>query len=89
MVQQAQGRVRPTIQMKDGVAVNDDVGLEREADLMGGKAVQMAEGQKARLGPSALQTDKIKENESRVVTNSVTQKKSNLKQYVGVCGESI
>jgi hypothetical protein len=26
VVQQAQGRVRPTMQMKDGVAVNDDVG---------------------------------------------------------------
>jgi len=35
VVQQAQGRVRPTLQMKDGVPVNDDVGLEREADVMG------------------------------------------------------
>jgi hypothetical protein len=35
VVQQAQGRVRPTLQMKDGVQVNDDVGLEREADVMG------------------------------------------------------
>jgi len=41
VVQQAQGRVQPTMQMKDGVPVNDDVGLEREADVMGGKAVQM------------------------------------------------
>jgi hypothetical protein len=38
VVQQAQGRVRPTLQMKGGVAVNDDEGLEREADLMGEKA---------------------------------------------------
>ncbi len=38
VVQQAQGRVRPTMQMKDGVPVNDDAGLEREADLMGAKA---------------------------------------------------
>jgi Domain of unknown function (DUF4157)/Lysine-specific metallo-endopeptidase len=35
VVQQAQGRVRPTMQMKDGVPVNDDAGLEREADVMG------------------------------------------------------
>ena len=41
VVQQAQGRVRPTMQMKRGVAVNDDAGLEREADLMGAKALQM------------------------------------------------
>jgi hypothetical protein len=38
VVQQAQGRVRPTLQLKDGVPVNDDVGLEREADVMGARA---------------------------------------------------
>jgi hypothetical protein len=40
VVQQTQGRVRPTMQMKDGVQVNDDAGLEREADVMGAKALQ-------------------------------------------------
>lgn len=39
VVQQAQGRVKPTMQMKSGLRVNDDVGLEREADLMGGRAL--------------------------------------------------
>jgi len=39
VVQQKQGRVRPTIQMKGNVPVNDDTGLEREADVMGGKAM--------------------------------------------------
>lgn len=34
VVQQKQGRVHATMQMK-GVAVNDDVGFEREADVMG------------------------------------------------------
>jgi hypothetical protein len=38
VVQQAQGRVKPTMQMKAGVPVNDDVGLEVEADLMGQRA---------------------------------------------------
>jgi Domain of unknown function (DUF4157) len=37
VVQQKQGRVLPTIQLKD-VAVNDDAGLEHEADEMGKKA---------------------------------------------------
>lgn len=37
LVQQAQGRVRPTVAM-DGVAVNDDSALEHEADVMGMKA---------------------------------------------------
>lgn len=38
VVQQAQGRVQPTRQMKAGFAVNDDAGLEREADIMGAEA---------------------------------------------------
>jgi hypothetical protein len=38
LVQQAQGRVRPTGQMANGVPVNDHAGLEREADLMGARA---------------------------------------------------
>ncbi len=41
VVQQKQDRVKPTIQMKGGVNVNDDAGLEKEADLMGAKALQM------------------------------------------------
>lgn len=39
VVQQKQGRVQPTMQMKAGVPVNDDVGLESEADVMGAKAI--------------------------------------------------
>ena len=39
-VQQMQGRVRPTMQMQ-GVNVNDDKSLEKEADVMGTKAMQM------------------------------------------------
>lgn len=41
VVQQAQGRVKPTMQMKGDVSVNDDAGLEHEADVMGGKALQL------------------------------------------------
>jgi hypothetical protein len=40
VVQQKQGRVKPTMQLKDGTPVNDDGGLEHEADMMGAKAVQ-------------------------------------------------
>ncbi len=42
VVQQAQGRVKLTIQLK-GVAVNNDPGLEREADVMGAKALHAAQ----------------------------------------------
>jgi hypothetical protein len=41
VVQQKQGRVKPTMQMKGKVNVNDDKGLEREADVMGAKALEM------------------------------------------------
>ncbi|WP_083253398.1 eCIS core domain-containing protein [Flavivirga aquatica] len=41
VVQQKQGRVQPTTQMKSKVNVNDDAGLEKEADIMGEKALQM------------------------------------------------
>jgi hypothetical protein len=40
VVQQAQGRVQPTTQLKD-VAVNDDPGLENEADVMGERALSI------------------------------------------------
>lgn len=36
-VQQKQNRVKPTMQ-SNGVAINDNAGLEREADVMGAKA---------------------------------------------------
>lgn len=39
VVQQAEGRVRPTVQMKAN-AINDDPALEKEADVMGEKAAQ-------------------------------------------------
>lgn len=39
VVQQKQGRVKPTLQMK-GVAINDDSGLEKEADMRGDAALR-------------------------------------------------
>lgn len=39
VVQQKQGRVKPTRQLKSKVHINDDVGLEKEADVMGAKAL--------------------------------------------------
>ena len=41
VVQQKQGRVKPTMQMKRGVPINDDKSLEKEADVMGARALQM------------------------------------------------
>ena len=41
VVQQAQGRVQPTMQMMAGRPVNDNPGLEHEADVMGERALRM------------------------------------------------
>jgi hypothetical protein len=42
MVQQSQGRVRPTMQVKEGAPVSDDAGLEKQADIMGARALKIA-----------------------------------------------
>lgn len=49
VVQQAQGRVRPTAQLKGIVALNDDAGLEAEADAMAARIAGMGpvQGQRA------------------------------------------
>ena len=52
VVQQAEGRVQPTTQLA-GVSINDDAGLEKEADVMGAKA--------ASVGASAVQQKSIEE----------------------------
>ncbi len=46
VVQQAQGRVRPTSRVR-GVPINDDPGLEREADVMGEKAGRLGDSRTA------------------------------------------
>lgn len=45
VAQQKQGRVQPTLQMKGVADVNDDEGLEREADVMGATALQFDHSQ--------------------------------------------
>jgi hypothetical protein len=65
VVQQAQGRVRPTILMKDRVPVNDEEELEHESDVMGRKALQQYE-----------QVEKPKEDKSQSVANELSQKQS-------------
>jgi hypothetical protein len=41
IAQQAQGRVKPTARLSYGTPLNDDVGLEQEADAMGARALQL------------------------------------------------
>lgn len=49
VVQQAQGRVLPTMQLAGGTRVNDDPVLEREADRMGARALGMGAGPDAEV----------------------------------------
>lgn len=48
VVQQKQGRVKPTKQLKAKVNINDEKSLEREADVMGAKALSTSVTQKKR-----------------------------------------
>jgi hypothetical protein len=56
VVQQKQGRVKPTMQMKGKVNVNDNAGLEKEADVMGTKAIQFVDNR-----PDAVAQRKLQE----------------------------
>ena len=57
VVQQKQGRVKPTKQMKGKVNLNDEPGLEKEADIMGKKSLSMADG-----SPHSEQTIQLQSN---------------------------
>ncbi len=56
VVQQAQGRVKPTVQMKGNLLVNDDAGFEGEADVMGARALQFGDAMlQSRNGAAVMQ----------------------------------
>ena len=64
VVQQKQGRVRPTVQLKGNVNINDDAGLEKEADIMGAKALKIIDNR-----PESDQYRKLQkrlQNESQI-----------------------
>lgn len=60
VVQQKQGRVKTTKQLKGKTAINDDAGLEREADIMGAKAMQLKSVSKEKTLKSAPVSTTIK-----------------------------
>ncbi|WP_229712495.1 DUF4157 domain-containing protein [Marivirga lumbricoides] len=72
VVQQKQGRVKPTMQMKGGVNVNDDKGLEKEADVMGGKTFMFVDNR-----PEAVAQRGVQEMENHtVLLHQTIQKKA-------------
>jgi hypothetical protein len=79
-VQQKQGRVAPTMQMKSGTLVNDDAGLEKEADVMGRKAVEgelkttnssIPQSKKS----SIIENGKLKENNHSYILQKMSDSK--------------
>ncbi|MFA0963567.1 DUF4157 domain-containing protein [Roseivirga sp. BDSF3-8] len=65
VVQQKQGRVQPTKQLKGKTAVNDDAGLEHEADVMGARAMQFKLTGGSPLAPVAVATPVVQRVLSR------------------------
>jgi hypothetical protein len=64
VAQQKQGRVRPTMQMKDKVKINDDIGLEKEADVMGARALSQGQVvQRQKLDGQELTPEELEEIE--------------------------
>jgi hypothetical protein len=61
VVQQAQGRVQPTMQMNGGVPVNDDASLEHEADVMGAaaKTTQVQNVVQHKISQTPIQTSTV------------------------------
>lgn len=58
VVQQKQGRVQPTLQMQ-GININDNEGLEREADLMGAAASGFADRKSGKRGTLLKTVQKV------------------------------
>jgi Domain of unknown function (DUF4157) len=77
VVQQRQGRVRPTLQAR-GVAINDDQALEEEADVMGERANRMGS---TRLQRETISSSRSVEKHSNLTpfTFSLVQRHHNLK----------
>jgi len=84
VVQQKQGKVKPTMQMKGnpstalraGVNVNDDAGLEKEADVMGAKALQMTTSNSQAVVQNKNDSRKTKEIQLKTnPTKGVVQRK--------------
>jgi hypothetical protein len=68
VVQQKQGRVKPTMQ-SEGVSINDDEGLEQEADMMSAKAMQMRRAEDSASKFPAHQHQQLGEQIQRVASD--------------------
>jgi hypothetical protein len=76
IVQQKQGRVGATLQMKQGIGINDDPLLEKEADVMGAQAVQM-------IGSGAFNASKDLSSGKKINNNLPSTKDAPIQAKVG------
>jgi hypothetical protein len=72
--------VKPTMQMKDGVPVNDDQGLEHEADVMGARAMEFRRS--AQGGTRARPQDTI--SGKNRLTNPIVQRRIGFEFETGI-----
>ena len=85
VAQQKQGRVKPTTQMKGQIPVNDDKGLEHEADVMGAKALQKGTLDKSTQFKSFTDTDLT----SAVLNDSPSQNTPTLQHKIDTEGSAV
>jgi hypothetical protein len=62
VVQQKEGRVKPTKQLKGETNINDDTSLEKEADLLGTKALQLKDHDTIQTKLSSTNTTTVQRN---------------------------
>lgn len=88
VVQQKQGRVAPSIQMKNGLNVNNDESLEQEADVMSVKAVSQMSTGSVKTSPHKINPVSLKEvfqlktTKAAVVINKILLIAKDKKYYV-------
>jgi hypothetical protein len=76
VVQQRQGRVKPTMQMSQGVMVNDERHLEREADVMGARALTQSASTTSQSVQRALPMQRVAQLTTIIHNDTQTIKQS-------------
>ncbi|BAY19480.1 hypothetical protein NIES21_53430 [Anabaenopsis circularis NIES-21] len=85
VIQQMQGRVKPTMQKK-GVEINDEQGLEKEADIMGVKASSIPVIQEKKV-LKQKEPNKIAQFGKKKTKEAATKRNANKKQKAQSLGD--
>lgn len=91
VVQQKQGRVKATRQLKGAVNINDDAGLENEADVMGAKALGSSthaiQSKLASKGVSRGMVQRVEEEARPVYDEKMTELVEQTKAIIAELGK--